>query len=207
MEDLVARIDVPRLNSLDVTFFHQLVFDAPQSVQFIGRAPSGKAPDEARLTFYDRAVRVRLPLQTFGHRELNVGVSCKESDWQLASLAQLCSSSLSLLSTVEHLYVHKPQHMRQNWQDDVEITQWLELFHPFTTVKNLYLSEYFVSRIASSLQEIVGGRIAEVLPALRNLFLEGLHPSGRVHKGIGEFVAARRLSTHPISVSRWERQW
>ena len=97
--------------------------------------------------------------------------------------------------------------MRQNWKDDIEIAQWLELFHPFTAVKNLYLSEEFASRIASSLQELVDGRIAEVLPALRNLFLEGLQPSGRVHKGIGEFVAARQLSGHPIAVSRWERQW
>jgi hypothetical protein len=207
MEVLVARIDAPRLNSLDVTFFHQLVFDAPQFVQFIGRTPSWQAPNTTMLTFYDRAVRVTLPPQTFGYGELSVGVSCRESDWQLASLAQVCSSSLPPLSTVEHLYVHKPQHMRQNWQGDVEITQWLELFHPFTAVKNLYLSEDFASRIASSLQELAGDRIAEVLPALRNIFLEGLQPSGRVHEGIGEFVAARQLSGHPIAVSRWERQW
>jgi hypothetical protein len=207
MEDLVARVDAPRLNGLDVTFFHQLVFDAPQFVQFIGRTPSWKAPDEARLTFYDRAVRVRLPLQTFGHGELNVGVSCKESDWQISSLAQVCTFLLPPLSTVEHLYIHKPQHMRKNWQDDFEISQWLEIFHPFTAVKNLYLSEVFASSIGSSLQELVGGRIAEVLPALRNLFLEGLQPSARVHEGIEEFVAARELSGHPIAVSRWERQW
>jgi hypothetical protein len=207
MEVLVARIDAPRLNSLDVTFFHQLVFDAPQFVRFIGRTPSWKAPDAVVLTFYDRAVRVTLPPRTFGHGELNVGVSCRESDWQLASLAQVCSSSSPPLSTVEHLYVHKPQHMRQNWQDDIEITQWLELFHPFTAVKNLYLSEDFASRIASSLQELAGDRIAEALPVLRNLFLEGLQPSGRVHEGIGEFVAARQLSGHPIVVSRWDRQW
>ena len=207
IEDLVARIDAPGLKSLDVTFFHQLIFDAPHFIQFIGRTPSWKAPDEAVLTFYDRAVRVTLPARTFGHGELNVGVSCRESDWQLASLAQVCSSSCPPLSTVEHLYVHKPQHMRQNWQDDIEITQWLELFHTFTGVKNLYLSEDFASRIASSLQELAGGRIAELLPALRNLFLEGLKPSGRVHEGIGKFVAARQLSGRPIAVSRWERQW
>ena len=74
-------------------------------------------------------------------------------------------------------------------------------------MKNLYLSEDFVSRIASSLKELVGGRIAEVLPALQNLFLEGLQPSGRVHEGIEEFVAARQLYGHAIAVSRWERQW
>jgi hypothetical protein len=207
MEDLVARIDTPRLNSLDVTFFHQLIFDAPQFVQFIGRAQNWNAPEAAVLTFYDGAVRVTLPPRTFAHGELNLGVSCSPSDWQLDSLAQVCSSSLPPLPTVENLYVHKPQHMEQNWQDDIEITQWLELFHPFTTVKNLYLSEDFASRIATFLQELARGRMTEALPALQNLFVEGLQPSGRVHESIGKFVAARQLFGHPIAVSRWERHW
>lgn len=34
MEGFVASIDAPRLDSLDVTFFHQLVFVSPQFVQF-----------------------------------------------------------------------------------------------------------------------------------------------------------------------------
>jgi hypothetical protein len=207
MEDLAARIDAPQLKNLDITFFQQLIFSTPQFTQFITRTPWPEAPNDARLTFYDRAVRVRLAPQTFGQGELNVGVSCKELHWQISSLAQVCTSSLPPLSTVEHLYVHKPQHMQQNWQDDVEVTQWLELFHPFTAVENLYLSEDFAPRIATFLQELVGGRTTEVLPALRNLFLEGLQPSGRVHEGIGKFVAARQLSGHPLAVSRWERQW
>jgi hypothetical protein len=203
LEGVVARIDAPQLKSLDITFLHQLEFSTPQFTQFITRTPRLNAPNEARLTFYHRAVRVRLPAS--GHGELNVGVSCRESDWQLASLAQVCSSSLPPLPTVEHLYVQKTQQIRHDWQDDIEFPQWLELLHPFTAVKNIYLSEDFASSIASSLQELAGGRDAEALPALRNIFLEGLQPSGRVHEGIGKFVAARQLSGHPIAVSRWRR--
>jgi hypothetical protein len=204
LEDLVARIDVPLLRSLDITFFHQLIFGTPQIVQFISRIPSLKAPDQARLTFYDGAVRVRIPSQTFGYGDLNVGISCKEPDWQLSSLAQVCSPSLLPLSTVEHLYIHKPQHLRLDWQSDTETAQWLELLHPFIAVKNLYLSKEFAPRIAISLQELVRGRMTEVLPALQNFFLEGSAP---VHEGIGQFVAARQLSGNPIAISRWVRQW
>jgi hypothetical protein len=203
LEGLVARIDAPRLRTLDITFFHQLVFGTPQFIQFISRIPRLKAPDQARLTFYDRAVRVRIVSQAFGYGDLNVGISCRQSDWQLSSLAQVCSSCLPPLSTVEHLYIHKPQHLQLDWQADVEITQWLELLHPFIAVKNLYLSKEFAPHIASSLQELVGGRVTEVLPTLQNLFLEGLQPSEPVHKGIGQFVAARQLSGYPIAVSRW----
>jgi len=44
-----------------------------------------------------------------------------------------------------------------------------------------------------------------VLPALQNIFLEGLQPSGTVPKGIQQFVATRQVTDHPIVVSDWER--
>ena len=83
--------------------------------------------------------------------------------------------------------------------------QCLELLRPFTAVKNLYLSEEFARRIVPALQELNGGRTTEVLPALENIFLEGLKPSGPVHEGIGQFVARRhwQVTGHPIAVSRW----
>jgi hypothetical protein len=52
---------------------------------------------------------------------------------------------------------------------------------------------------------LVEERMTEVLPILQNIFLEELQPSGPVQEGIGQFVAARRLSGHPITVSSWVR--
>jgi hypothetical protein len=40
-------------------------------------------------------------------------------------------------------------------------------------VKNLYISEHIGQCIVPALQELVGGRATEVLPALQNIFLEG----------------------------------
>jgi hypothetical protein len=73
-------------------------------------------------------------------------------------------------------------------------------------VKNLYLSKDFAPRITPAIQELVGGRSAEVMPTLHNLLLEGLQPSGPVQEGIGQFVAARKLSGHPITISLWDRE-
>jgi len=58
--------------------------------------------------------------------------------------------------------------------------------------------------IAPALQELVGERVTEVLPALQSLFLRGSHPSGPVRKAIRKFVTARQLAGHPIIVSRWD---
>jgi hypothetical protein len=34
---------------------------------------------------------------------------------------------------------------RLHWQDDIESSQWLELLHPFTAVKDLYISREFAA--------------------------------------------------------------
>ena len=112
----------------------------------------------------------------------------------------ISSSNVSVVLTAEHLYLTTTW---THWWQDTESTQWLELLLPFTSVKNLYLSKKFASHITPSLQELVGERVTEVLPALRNLFLAELQPSGHVQQAIGRFVSARQLFGHPITVSQW----
>ena len=206
LEDLLARIDAPRLCDLETTFFHSLDFDTPQIVQFINRTPSLKTPNEARVVFQDSAVRVRFPpSQTSRHRGLDVGISCGMSDWQLSSLEQVCTSSLPPLFTVENLYVYEHRYLPPHWQDDIENELWLELLYPFIAVKNLYLSKQFAPRITSALQELVEGRMTGQLPMLQNIFLEGLEPSEPVQEGIGRSAAARQFSGHPIAIFLWDR--
>ena len=203
LEDFIARIDAPRLNQLDMTFVDRIMFDTSQLVHFINRTPCLKAPDEALVVFDDLAVWVTLLPPETG--ELKVEIFA-ESNWQLSSMAEACSSFSPFFSTVTYLYIYHHHYPEPGWQeDDVESTQWLELLRPFTSVEQLYLSELFASRIAPALQVLVEERMTEVLPILQNIFLEGLQPSGPVQEGIGQFVAARQLSGHPITISSWVR--
>jgi hypothetical protein len=199
----VARIDAPRLNYLSITFFNGILFETPQIMQSVSRTPMLGALEKARVIFDDRTAWVDFLSETFGNRLLRVGILCRELDWQLSSLEQVCTSCLLSFSSMEALYIYKCPGWQQR-QDNIESTQWLELVHPFSTVKNLYLSKEFALRIAPALQELVGGRTTKVLPTLQNIFLEELQLSGPVHEGIGKFVAARQLSGHPITVSLWE---
>ncbi len=209
LEDLVARIDAPLLHDLEIIFLHQLIFDTPQLAQFISRAPALNIHDQARVVFSGSHVRATLPGTS--SRGLNLGISCRQSDWQLSSLAQVCTASFpqALIQSVEHLYLIERGFLPLHRQDDVEDSQWLELLRPFTSVKNLYLSKDFTPRIAPSLQVLVGGNVIAVLPALQNLFYEELHPlgpsSGPAQEAIWRFAIARRLSNHPIAISHWER--
>ncbi|KAN0120593.1 hypothetical protein V8E52_004420 [Russula decolorans] len=51
LEEILARIDAPRLHGLDITFFNQIIFDTPQLFQFISRTPTLRAPKERHITF------------------------------------------------------------------------------------------------------------------------------------------------------------
>jgi hypothetical protein len=150
LEDLVARIDTPLLDGLDIAFSHQLIFNTPQLTQFISRTPNFKRQGEARVVFSLGYVGVVLP-QAFPRR-LELGVTCRQSDWQLSSLAQIYSSALprALIPTMEHLYIWD-SFLPPRWQDDIEDGQWLEVLHPFTNVKNLYISQELTPFITPAL--------------------------------------------------------
>ena len=69
-------------------------------------------------------------------------------------------------------------------------------------MEGLYLSNGFVPIIQSILRELVGERGIEVLPALQTLFLEG--GLGTAEEDIRQFVVARQLVHHPITVSGYD---
>ena len=207
LDDLLARINAPLLDNLDITFFNQLIFDTPQLAQFISRTPTFKTHNKAHVKFSNLGVSVTI-LSTFDDHEddaLHLGTRCRQSDWQLSSLAPIFSSLFHqvLIPAVEHLYIHGETDASLSWQEDIETSQWLELLHPFIAVKDLYISQKFTPRIAPTLQDLVGGRVTEVLPALQTLFLVETLPSG-VQETIDKFVAARELAGHSIAVSHWE---
>jgi hypothetical protein len=203
LECLVAWLDAPLLDKLDVTFFHQLIFDTLQLTQFISRTPKLKAYDESRIHFSDWNVSVTLTQTSDGSdRRLHVQILRERSpEDQLSPLVQVCSSSFPhLISGVNHLHIIEAKSWGGGWQGDFESSPWLEFLHPFTSVKGLHISQEFAPRIAFSLQDLVGERVTEVLPALETLFLE-TPPLGLVQEAIGKFATARQLSNHPIVIT------
>ena len=203
LEDLVACIEAPQLNVLDIAFFNDIEFNTPQFMQFISRTPKSRELKKAHIALQDDSAKVNFSSKTFRYEEFKVVILCKGLEWQVSSLGQVCTSCLPLLSTLEDLYIYEDPYSQPDWKDSIENRQWLELFRPFMAVKNIYLSEKLASRIAPALQELVEGRTTEVLPTLQNIFLEGLESSRPVEEGVGQFVAMRQVVSHPIAVSRW----
>ena len=205
LEDMLSRMNPPLQVQVAVTFFNQLVFDTPLLRNLVKRAGMFRAFHRAEISFSANTARFAL-LQKHGPVEsevLDLTISCRPSDWQLSSLAQLIWSSIPPLSAVGRLELreyYQPQH----WQDDIENAQWLELLRPFAFVKDLVLCGQLVPLVAPVLGELTGERVAEELPALRNIFVEVFLPSASGslpwQNMFGQFITARQNSGHPVAV-------
>ncbi|KAI9447012.1 hypothetical protein F5148DRAFT_743376 [Russula earlei] len=203
LEDFVAQIEVPLLTTLYVAFFMDIDFVIPQLHRLIKKTESFKTCDRATVYTSDRAIRLTVYRGTNQLPALTLEISCRELDRQLASLAKVCSSSLPLLSALVQLDItdYAPQ---SRWKDGMETTQWLALLAPFIAVKDLRLTHQVGPHVCQALEDLAGERVTEVLPTLQNIFLERLEPLGSVPEYIERFVAARKLSDHPVAVHHWE---
>ena len=183
LEDLLTDIDAPQLNKLSICFFNDSVFDMPQLIQFISRTPMSSTLENAHIALNagTACVSFRPQIDHDDLMELKVSILCEGLDWQLSSLEQVCTSCLLFLPTLGGLYINEYTSSEPDWKDNIGNGPWRELLRPFTAMKNLHLSEKIALRIGPALQEHVEGGTTELLPALENIFLEGLESSGRAH--------------------------
>ena len=202
LEVLVTRIDAPLLDTLEITLLHEPIIDTPQLTQLISRTPIFEALDKAVVESFNPSREVSVTLRRAFYKAFKLGISYDQSALQLSSLAELCSSfPQGHIPAVEHLYITGDE--LWHWQDVIEKRQWLDLLRPFNAVKSLYICQEASPHIFPALQELVGERVTEVLPALQTLFFRGT-PSRTVQERIEQFFSARQLSIHSIAISCWE---
>ena len=199
LEDIVGRIDTPALDRFNITFFTQLVFNMPLLRDFLSRTTVFREPHQARVFFNEPSIEFNL--SHYGGiadcRMLEIRILCSMPEWQLSSLAQFCSIALPPFPTLERLRIYPGAH----FPTDMESSQWLELFNPFINVKALVLPLSFARRVATALGELTGPTVAEVLPALRQLSVNETFSHGPFRKIFAQFVTARQLCGHPVSLN------
>jgi hypothetical protein len=96
LEDLLSRIDSPLLYHLSIAFFMDLNFDVPQLYRLVGYTEVFKTFDHAEALIFNHFIKLSLYPKTREaghHRVLELQIKSRELEWQLSSLAQVCSSS------------------------------------------------------------------------------------------------------------------
>lgn len=204
LEDFVARIHAPSLQHVVIRFFNQLIFHIPQLAQFVDRTGRLRSFIQADVAL--RTNVIRLSLFSSGRESyLSLEISCRGMDWQLSSLVQVCSQLHPLVSGVGGLDLAEKRTLTPNWQDDIEPTQWLELFRMFIAVNALRLSLDLAPHVSRSLQGLTEDRATEVLPGLRDLLLEGDEQFSSLTQALQPFLNARSRSGDDVAVRPWER--
>ncbi|KAH9958069.1 hypothetical protein BC827DRAFT_1269866 [Russula dissimulans] len=197
LEDLVARIDIPHLERADITFFNQLIFDIPQLSLFSHRTKALRLPTRAKMYSCpdDVTFSFNLPGTTDPSESMFLRILCKELDWQVSAMTEICNQLP--LSSVGHLETHV-NYRKPGLQDGMEPAQWLELLQPFNAVKTLEVSGAapVVSLLALALEGVARGTMVNVLPSLRTLSFAGSQKLITVK----EFITARQLLGHPVEV-------
>jgi len=211
LEDLVANIDTPLLNSMSLSFFMRYTYNTPQLSKFISCTNQLRSFRRVDAVFYKHTIKVKLYLQTdlTADSALDLEILCRDPDQRLSSLVQLCQS-LPSLSILERLHIRRGQHEESALPYNIENAGWLELLGRFAGVKNLYITEPLGLPVMSAF----AGNGVTVLPALQNIFLEGLQPSGSLRDNVDQLIAARQsISVHHLNVwldrlqeiNRWVR--
>jgi hypothetical protein len=208
LEVLAARIDAPLLRTVSIISFNQLVFDIPQISRFVGHLELprtyGLFLDFSSSRYANIYCSWQRQRSHFG-RAFDWEILCKGLDWQVFSVAQICSQISCLCSSVQSLSIECSNDLPGNLQDDMDPTLWLQLFRSFTTVLSLDISIKLEPFIAAALEGLTGEAAVEVFPALRRVLIVGNTSDSSVQQGIESFVTTRQHSYHPIAVHHSKR--
>jgi hypothetical protein len=197
LEDLVARIDTPRLGDIEVTFFNESILDFSKLGEFIDRIEIHKSHRRADILSSERAISISLT-QSGAPTCLTFQLLCEPLALQLSTMSQLSITFSTLLIDVKDLRVNATRQSREG--DDLDSERWLECITSFTGVKWFHIAGNILIDIVRALQQ-PDKRRKNVLPSLKTLYLPQPGPrQARLREMVVSFMVLRRLSGHPIEV-------
>jgi hypothetical protein len=196
MEDFVAHIDCPRLNQISIyCLIHAAIFQVVQLSGFLNRSAS--LCKYAKVRFHSDARSITFDLyrpinRTPGWDDLHptIAISCQWCDWHIFRTLHKFSA---ILSTVVDLKLVGKFWNICDLRDEYYL-EWLHFLHQFSVLKALYVSVPLAEGIGYVMQSVKREVVAEALPRLDLICLEGQTSS------IDKFVAVRRLSGYPLIV-------
>jgi hypothetical protein len=195
LEGLVACISVPSLSILHLNLSSQLPFTVPRLCQFIQSSEN--------LTF--RAVQVTFGVLAFclhavpwkRDNPLTLYIAPGDFDRQVASAVQFFGTLSPVLSVVEQVVFSS--YRPSAWNNNVDRSQWRELFRPFSNAKILYLQGHLISR---SLQSDDEESPLNVLPNLKEIGYSG---GSDARDAFITFLNERQVAGHPVSLRLVDR--
>ena len=199
LEDFVAHIDCHQLNLIAISYLVRgTKFQVTQLTNFFN---CSIAPFmRTKVSFHARDVTFDLdrPFRKGcdSHPATTV-ISCLRIDWDLFRILNKFSSILSTVVDLKFIGDFWASHILSEEYN----LGWLPFLHQLFALQALYVSLPLAGQIAHALKSVKGEVVAEALPSLDLICLEGQASS------IEEFVALRQLSDRPLIVVSTEAEF
>lgn len=202
LEEFMALIHLPALCKFTIKLFNQIFVETPRFSQLIPHQDSNAlgSPRLVLVTHSADSVSVFLVQKENSSPDeyCSLETSCRRFDSQLSFVTQILSQLSPLLSSVAKVTFITQWEMPTG-KEDVDPTQWLQLFRLFTHVRELHIFEQLVLDIAEVLT--MEAMDIGVLPELNSLSLNGYRKFPSAVQAAEEFVATRKVSGRTVSLS------
>ena len=170
LDNLVAQIDTPLLERLNLTLFFDLAFTLVNLTEFIHRTEGLECLVTQVIFSKDGASIYAGSYEQSGVGQLSFHVSCEPLDWLIDSATQVCSALGDVLLAVQELTLDLDvDGMPSDWETTLDSTMWLELLLPFIGVKKLHIGSSLAREVSQALESDDGGLVSELLPDLQEL--------------------------------------
>jgi hypothetical protein len=197
LDTLVARLDAPRLEDIYIRFFSQPTLDASQLGLFIEDMGIRRSPLRADIISSSDTISIAIT-QSRVITWLRLQISCKQLDWQLSSMSQICDHFSSFLFRVEDLRIKTTG--LSSVLDSMVDEQWLRLFRTFDGAKDFHVASELATDILHVLHLADEGHKI-MLPALRNLHVKKPMPMrAPLRDSLDSFASQRQFSGHPVRI-------
>ena len=197
LERLVSQMRAPLLDRLDVTLFNQLAFTLPHLTYFVHRTKM-KLPT-LTVSFEHEEVSIATDfLDALWNRCFVLRVKCKQLDWQIDCIGQICSALMPTLSSVEKLKL-RPNGQIELLSDEIDDTTWHELLRSFIGAKELWIGE-LSQELSRALEVDEIGSDSGFLPNLQLLVLVSGYSKTHADSLFSSFISVRQAVGRPISL-------
>jgi hypothetical protein len=204
LDSFVARIDAPGLGDIDITLFSQPTIDVSELGRFMERIEMQRLVSQANIELSARAISIRFT-PPIAPTRFNLQIPCKQLDWQVSSMVQVCNQFSPFLFRVKDLGISSPPSLLPSGRYNIDGTQWPELIRAFAGAEAFHVAGEWVADILCALLPVgeVHSTDSTVLPALRKLQVEAKtwaknEPSWGT---LLSFITSRSISGRPVEVN------
>ena len=202
IEGLFAQISAPVLSELSITLSNQLTSTVPRLLQFMDTSEALSFSILQLFFLNDYADLHGFQLGEEGRNPFRATIMCNRLDWQVSSTAQILNTLQPVLSGVEKLtLVHGRHGSSSEWHNEVDCTQWRQLFRPLSNLKTLHVQNGLVGQVARSLRPDDGEPPLALLPNLKEVGYTGYTGDDDARDAFIPLIDERQIAGHPVSLS------